>query len=940
MSTAATQSTPVVPPRPSRSTEKETVTGSLPKVPPRPTNKRLDRPSSPNPDRFAPSPFNGGVIAKSTSHGQPQGKKDRSGEPIDRTGSVSMPTVGEEGAEYNAVPKEWNERQPSLPEPTLSVAVDLKLHAPKPSLPAASAKKQVMAVTRTDSERAAAFGIGRPASNADERTASRNSNKKRPGSSYSAHSDHHTDDEHGIPEIGQRVPMNPHLGDVQAPSPSPGLGPDGVKKNHGRKHSSRGLPPGSYGLHGHGVAPQDKLEKAYYQKHPDILEREQHTPLHDRQNDFAMSSSDLNKLVRDTANRQSALGKNETGRPSSVTPTDRTLGTSEFRGTPTDEVAFQASEEYTSRQSASAPSSAPPRQTSTHPNAPSDESEKPIHVDDARHPELYQCGDEADAAAKEDEEYKAPILASDEVNKDPSTHSRPAVHPHHERRDSLHETDESLSRPTSRPSSVRAINHPPPDFGSTPLEDVVEYEPLFSEEAKEEKTRPESADENESRHHFPSKDIWEDAPSSVHYTALVSTPDVMEQGRRRSSAYFEDRPITPAQAFAQYQEQLAESEANSRSGSYAPSTAGPSVASTAHEEKPSWIDHHAHLSPKKIDKVSSSIKRFPSRDVWEDAPESQLHEAIVSGSPTDRKESESGSRSAPTFIELPDQPVVPGRPKARQSSADSSSKPKPPLSDKPKPHVPPRPSKTSPGDSKDVPQPKVKPAVPSRPVGGKIAALQAGFMSDLNKRLQLGPHAPKKEEEAEPEVADAKEKVPLSDARKGRARGPQRRAPARGPTLAVTNAPASATKIDAPALTLSLPQTLWTIDPDDGDIAVGPETAATPDTGTETEEISEPTDLKLRQSSPQSAGSGSNHDQEHKVQMKEEAEHTEKVDDPTPARKTSVEEPEQQTKAEAETEEKTLVANMAGESILQATLKKDADENDVEPLAVHDDVKS
>ncbi|RCI09990.1 hypothetical protein L249_8489 [Ophiocordyceps polyrhachis-furcata BCC 54312] len=940
MSTAATQQTPVVPPRPSKAAEKEAVTGTLPKVPPRPTNKRPDRPSSPNPDRFAPSPFSGGVIAKNSNHGQPQGKKDRPSEPVDRTGSVSMPTVGEEGAEYNAVPKEWNERHASLPEPTHSVAVDLKLHSPRPSLPAVSAKKQVMAVTRTDSERAAAFGIGRPASNADERTASRNSNKRRPGSSYSAHSDHHTDDEHGIPEIGQRVPMNPRLGDVQAPSPSPGLGQDGVKKNHGRKHSARGVPPGSYGLHGHGVAPQDKLEKAYYQKHPDILEREQHTPLHDRQNDFAMSSSDLNKLVRDTANRQSALGKNETGQPSSVTPTDRTLGTTDFHGTPTDEVAFQASEEYTSRISASAPSSAPLRKTSPHSNASPDEPEKPIHVDDARHPELYQCGDEADAAAQEDEEYKAPILASDEVNKDPVAHSRPAVYPHHERRDSMHEMDEPLSRPTSRPSSVRAINHPPPDFGSTPLEDVEEYEPLFTEEVKEEKPRPDSADENESRHHFPSKDIWEDAPSSVHYTALVSTPDVMEQGRRRSSAYFEDRPITPAQAFAQYQEQLAESEANSRSGSHAPSTAGPSAASTAQEEKPSWIDHHAHLSPKKIEKVPS-IKRFPSRDVWEDAPESQLHEAIVSGSPTDKKESETGSRSAPMSIELPDQPVVPDRPKARQSSADSNSKPKPPLSDKPKPHVPPRPSKTSPGDSKDAPQPKVKPAVPSRPVGGKIAALQAGFMSDLNKRLQLGPHAPKKEEEAEPEVAEEKEKAPLSDARKGRARGPQRRAPAKGPALAAaTKAPPPTTKTEAPTLTLSLPQAVWTIDPDDGDIALGTENAATPDTGTESEETAELVDRKLQQASPESSGPGKNHRKEHEAQTKKEAELAEQADKSTPARETSAEEPEEETKKDTATEEKTLVANMAGESILEASVKKGTDGDDVEPLAVHDDVKA
>lgn len=916
MSTAATQQTPVVPPRPSRSTEKEPTAGSLPKIPPRPGNKRFDRPTSPNPDRFAPSPFSGGVIAKNSSHGQLHDRND----PIERAGSVSMPTVGEEGAEYNAVTPAWTDRQASLPEPTHTVTVDLKLHAPKPSLPAASAKKQVMAVTRTDSERAAAFGIGRPASNADERTASRNSNKKRPGSSFSAHSDHHTDDEHGIPEIGQRVPMNPHLGDVQAPSPSPGLGPDGVKKNHGRKHSARGLPPGSYGLHGHGVAPHDKLEKAYYQKHPEALEREQHTPLHDRQNDFAMSSSDLNKLVRDTANRQSALG------------------TTECRATPTDEVAFQASEEYTSRISASTPSSAPLRKTSTHSEASPDESDKPIHVDDAKHPELYRCGDEADAAAEEHEDYKAPILASDEVNKDPHAHSRPAVYPHHERRDSSHEAEEPSSRPTSRPSSVRAIAHPPPDFGSTPLEDVEEYEPLFSEDNKEEKPRPESADENENRHHFPSKDVWEDAPSSVHYTALVSTPEVTDQGKRRSSVYLEDRPITPAQAFAQYQEQLAESEANCRAGPFSNSAA----ASATLEDKPSWIDRQAHLSPKRVEKHQTPIKRFPSRDVWEDAPESQLHEAIVSGSPPDKVEAEAGLRSAAAES---DDPTASDRSRVRQSSSDGTNKQKPALSEKPKPFVPPRPNKTSPGESKDAPLTKPKPAVPSRPAGGKIAALQAGFMSDLNKRLQLGPQGPKLEQEADAEVAEVKDKVPLSDARKGRARGPQRRAPAKVPAVASVAASPLATKTDAPILTLSVPKTLWIIDPDDGDVAVGTGNEATPDTGTESEEIFEMTGSKEKRASSRSMslGSGIEHEAEQLSRETDRGEQVKKEAEPTEseARETKTEGSEVKGKEEKpKTEVKTLVANMAGESILQATVDKGREGDDVEPLAVHDDVKA
>ncbi|PHH90394.1 hypothetical protein CDD83_3808 [Cordyceps sp. RAO-2017] len=886
----------------------------MPKIPPRPAHKRLDQAASSNFDRFAPSPLHGGIMNKANLQSPHHGQTEQPPDVIERSGSVSMPSVGEEGAEYSAVAEDLqqDERTSSSPEQTRTVADDLKLHAPKPSLPAASAKKQVMAVTRTDSERAASFGIGRPTSTTDERTASRNSNRKRPGSSFSAHSDHHTDDEHGIPEIGQRVPMNPHLGDVQAPSPGPSSGSEGPKKHHGRKNSARGLPPGSYGLHGHGVAPQDKLEKAYYQKHPDAMEREQHTPLHDRQNDFAMSSSDLNRLVRDSASRSS------------------TFDPTELRGTPTEEIAFQASEEYTSRISSRPASAVFSDQVSPRPEATPTEAEGPIHVDDAKHPELYSCGGEDHVAQPEDEEYKAPILASDEVNKHPNAHVQfPAVHPHHERRDSLQEMEESSSRPSSRPSSTRAISYPHPEFGSTPLEDVEEYEPLFTEETKEEKPRHESADENDCRHHFPSKDIWEDAPSSVHYTATVSTPDVNDQERRRSSAYCEDRPITPARAFAQYQEQLAENEATGRPDAFLSPSA----------EKPSWISHQPHLSPKKLDKTSSS-RRFPSRDVWEDVPESQLHEAVVSGS-----HAESDSQLTKKTSGSSDPPTIPERPKLRQASGDSVTKQKPPVSEKPKPHIPPRPAKASPGDtsSKDAPIAKPKPAVPSRPVGGKIAALQAGFMSDLNKRLQLGPQAPKKEDAAkEDEAVEEKEKVPLSDARKGRARGPQRRAPAKASTPAAAAAPPQTSAAAAPVLTFSMPQTSWAMDPDDGDIALGTENEATPDTVTEAEEYAEASTLEVVDPGVSKKPGVV----EEPTVMAEPAtvaeEHAQAADSGTPkapARDDKEDKIGGSSKEQPVTKEKTLAANMAGESIVEATVREDHDASDVKPLDVHDDVK-
>ena len=119
-----------------------------------------------------------------------------------------------------------------------------------------------------------------------------------------------------------RVPINPYLGDVQAPSPGPfgsALSPTptgGSGKRHNRSRSGRdGLPPGSYGLHGHGVGPVDHFDKEWYAKHP---EQAQHEELHGQgvyelmgsgRGNFALSSDDLNKIVRDTAHKGAGFGK-------------------------------------------------------------------------------------------------------------------------------------------------------------------------------------------------------------------------------------------------------------------------------------------------------------------------------------------------------------------------------------------------------------------------------------------------------------------------------------------------------------------------------------------------------------------------------------------------------------------------------------------------------
>ncbi|EGX93309.1 hypothetical protein CCM_04682 [Cordyceps militaris CM01] len=776
---------PVVPPRPSKSPSMEAQQATeAPTVPARPAKKSLVQPRPSSSDRFAQSPLHSGFQPKGqrpTSSSSSHDQSSSLNEPIDRPASVSLPSLGEEGLEYGVLDTQA-ETELGSSHQTRTVGDNLKLHAPKPSLPPGSAKQQIMAVTRTDSDKAASLGLGK-SSNGSDRPPSRDPMIRRPSSTLSTHSDHgnYIDDEHGIPKIGQRVPMNSHLGDVQAPSPAPEEG----KRHHTRKHSARNMPPGSYGLHGHGVDPQDRLEKAYHEKHPELAGKAKKHNIHDhRQSDYAMSSNDLNRMVRDTARRR---------------PTSSLYN--EAISTPTEDVAFHASDEYAFRISTPQDSSHAEKgstyfsEVGSSSKATDDERSSvlhAIHVDDSKHPEHYSYGTENPEA----ENYHAPILADDEIEADANVTARnPAIRPGFDRSRSYDADEPKIP-------SIRHTTHDEDTdrgFNSTPLDDVEEYEPLFDEEKTQEEKKQAAAAKRAKRQ-FPSKDIWEDAPSSVHYSTEVSTPDVEEQNQRPKSkaSFSENRSITPAQAFAQYQEELAEKEAGGRSNKYLPLSA---------DTKPKWIDHQSHLG---VSKASSS-RRFPSKDIWEDAPESHIHEATLSESAVeDESKSDDSKPDVPArpakkvAEESQAPPAIPSRPKPVQAGDDATKQP-PSVSEKPKPHIPARPVKKLSGDSKDREAVKPpKPPVPSRPAGGKIAALQAGFMSDLNKRLQLGPQALKKEEPEQQEEVVEKEKAPLSDARKSRARGPQRRAPA--------TAASPVKEPSALVLCLSRPQTLFSID--------------------------------------------------------------------------------------------------------------------------------
>ena len=333
-------SIPQVPPRPARSQQQHPTApaSDIPQIPPRPGQRRnLERSQSPNRDNFARSPFHeppvgmslgnksGGVYLPNAAASNPDLPQ--------RPPSVSLPSVGQEGNEYADI--DYKDESPVVepegrgnePQETRNVGSDLPLHAPRPSFSTSTAKARVSAVTRTDSTQAVAAGIGKvPPLHDDKdpqdrvlkprvsfRTAS-SASTERPGSAQA-------EDDRGIPEIGQRVPMYPDAGDVQAPSPSPfqqqfpagvGFHNSGIQKpsrHHRRTPSGKEiLPPGSYGMHGHGVPSTDQFEKSWYEKHPDALEKEEHGQygpgIGGGRGEWALSSDDLNKLVQETSSKQ------------------------------------------------------------------------------------------------------------------------------------------------------------------------------------------------------------------------------------------------------------------------------------------------------------------------------------------------------------------------------------------------------------------------------------------------------------------------------------------------------------------------------------------------------------------------------------------------------------------------------------------------------------
>jgi hypothetical protein len=439
------------------------------------------------------------------------------------------------------------------------------------------------------------------------------------------------------------------------------------------------------------------------------------------------------------------------------------------------------------------------------------------------------------------------------------------------------------SRPVSRPSSIHGgIHGVPPSLSRftsrledyreemhTPLEDVDEYEPLFPDEDGKKKDvspaerfkRPDAL-----KHRFPSQDIWEDPPSSAMQVATVSTPDIpsqIEQPKEASSS--------GGGTFESPEAEAARKEKPTEEGK---------EKRIPNEERLANSKFAPHLRGD-MQKRPGLSHRFPSQDIWEETPASQYLVTTVSSQQEEETAStEEASTSKPTVPPRPNKsrpgegapsaqipPSVPPRPEKKVhgvppadaklpeiSTSTSSNDEKAPsptelrkvpsIPDRPKPPIPARPAKKTSGDSlsktisatsagvsgsieteKSVPPispplVKAKPSIPPRPgQGNKIANLKGNFMNDLNQRLQLGP--PK---EKEPETEVEKEARPLEDARKGRARGPQRRAPAKSPSS--SGEPAASTTEKSVRFSLSSPRTVWHINSTDGSLRVHSDGAA------------------------------------------------------------------------------------------------------------------
>ena len=327
----------------------------------------------------------------------------------------------------------------------------------------------------------------------------------------------------------------------------------------------------------------------------------------------------------------------------------------------------------------------------------------------------------------EERGYGVPILASDEVAKESgSEYLQPAVSPAQEQRGNTYHAgidsevalsyqsgrrhgsrpgSTNSSRPTSRPGSIHGSFPALSRFSTaddreemhTPLEDVEEYEPLFPEDEKSQRKELNAADRfrnrPDMRKRFPSQDIWEDTPNSLQLQATVSTPEPSEDQptpSTKTSSVFE----TPQMEAARKGEVDEEDKAKL----------------VPKEER--WAKSHfkPHI---RDDMQRPGLKqRFPSRDIWEDTPDSAQLETTVEGPQSEelRGPQDSGLEAGAVVY-------TSGRPNEGKTIGDQ---PRDGVTDGQaileKPSIPPRPTKTKhAGGSQDSSAQSTFPLIPARP---------------------------------------------------------------------------------------------------------------------------------------------------------------------------------------------------------------------------------
>jgi len=298
---------------------------------------------------------------------------------------------------------------------------------------------------------------------------------------------------------------------------------------------------------------------------------------------------------------------------------------------------------------------------------------------------------------------------------------------------------------------------------------------------------------------FPSNDIWEDVPPSLQLSTTVTPSNDHQEGNTN--------------------------EHESRATTTGTTRPGDKITSIPEEE---------NTRPTARAPVEGSSTTEPGSLARPQVPSTRPARKVPPQTGDSTFASSTGSESAPISPDkkappgLPDRPKpkVPARPNKPATTIVQSSSTESPPAASGGPSGGPAPGNVPPVSSKP------KPAIPPRTggIGGKIAALKAGFMNDLDQRLKLGPQAPKQEEKPAGEEEDTQTEV-LGDVRKSRAKGPRGR---KLPTAKEVETKTE-TKADPAAFKMEIVGvwTVWSMD--DKGVNVGEDSAISSTSGSRTE---------------------------------------------------------------------------------------------------------